>query len=168
MTAKKNILAFFIIGILGTLGHFVYEWTGKIYTVGLFFPVNESTWEHLKLLLFPTLIYFTVEYFTLKERPCNYIASSVIGIFIGMLTIVVVFYTYKGVIGTNIDFINILIYFLGVITTLIARQIFLKNLKCNISIIYFLIPILIFTMLFTLFSYNAPKLGIFEAPNLNP
>ena len=41
--------------ILGTLLHFLYEWTGYNYLVGFISPVNESTWEHLKLLFFPVL-----------------------------------------------------------------------------------------------------------------
>ena len=49
---KLNITI--IIGILavwvsGSLFHFVYDWTGKNTFAGLFFPTNESTWEHMKL-----------------------------------------------------------------------------------------------------------------------
>ena len=50
MTLKRNLIAFLVISILGTIGHFLFEWTGENAIVGLFFPVNESTWEHLKLL----------------------------------------------------------------------------------------------------------------------
>ncbi len=164
MTAKRNIIAFFIIGILGTLGHFVYEWSGDTAVLGLFFPVNESTWEHLKLLFFPAVIYFTIEYFLLEEKPKSYIPASVLGILIGMLTIIVVFYTYRGVIGQNIDFLNILIYYLSVAITLIVRQIALKNLKCNFSVLYFLIPLIFIALLFIFFSFNPPQIGLFVSP----
>ena len=48
---KLNITM--IIGILavwvsGSLFHFVYDWTGKNTFIGMFFPINESTWEHMK------------------------------------------------------------------------------------------------------------------------
>ena len=69
MSLKKNIIAFVIIGALGTLGHFLYEWSGDNRLVGYFFSVNESTWEHLKLLFFPTVIYSVFEYFLIKEKP---------------------------------------------------------------------------------------------------
>ncbi|MDD7025196.1 MAG: DUF6512 family protein, partial [Oscillospiraceae bacterium] len=42
--------------ITGTISHFVYEWSQNNFILGLFFPVNESTWEHMKLLFFPMLI----------------------------------------------------------------------------------------------------------------
>ena len=57
---KLNITI--IIGILavwvsGSLFHFVYDWTGKNTFVGLFFPTNESTWEHMKLAFLPMNLY---------------------------------------------------------------------------------------------------------------
>ena len=53
-----------IIGIiLGTIFHFTYEWSGKKVIIGLFSAVNESTWEHLKLLFFPMLITTFIGYF---------------------------------------------------------------------------------------------------------
>ena len=166
MSAKRNIIAFFIISIIGTLSHFVYEWTGKPYLIGLFFPVNESTWEHLKLLFFPSLIYFAVVYFTLKEKPKNYISATAISIIAGMVSIVVMFYTYQGVLGRNIDFLNILIYFLGVIVTVYIMQRILKTQSyssgtANVISLFFL---LLTAILFVSFSFNPPSLGIFLPP----
>ncbi len=53
---KIEITAFIAACILGVLFHFVYDWTGKNPAAAAFFPVNESTWEHLKLVFFPILI----------------------------------------------------------------------------------------------------------------
>lgn len=166
MSAKRNVIAFFIISIIGTLSHFVYEWTGKPYLIGLFFPVNESTWEHLKLLFFPSLIYFAVMYFTLKEKPANYASATAVSLFAGMVSIVVMFYTYQGVLGRNIDFLNILTYFLGVIVTIYLMQRILKTQSfssgiANIISLFFL-PLT--AILFIFFSFNPPSLGIFLPP----
>ena len=166
MSAKRNVIAFFIISIIGTLSQIVYDWTGKPYLIGLFFPVNESTWEHLKLLFFPSLIYFAVVYFTLKEKPKNYISATAISIIAGMLSIVVMFYTYQGVLGRNIDFLNILIYFLGVIMTVYIMQRILKTQSyssgtANVISLFFL---LLTAILFVSFSFNPPSLGIFLPP----
>ena len=38
---------------LGTLLHFVYDWSWQNQIIGAFSAVNESTWEHLKLIFFP-------------------------------------------------------------------------------------------------------------------
>lgn len=168
MSAKRNVIAFFIISIIGTLSHFVYEWTGKPYLIGLFFPVNESTWEHLKLLFFPSLIYFAVVYFTLKEKPKNYISATAISIIAGMVSIVVMFYTYQGVLGRNIDFLNILIYFLGVAVTIYIMQRILKtqSLSSGTANIISLFFLLLTAIIFIAFSFNPPSLGIFLPPSV--
>ena len=48
------ILAALASAILGTLWHFGYDWFPCALTA-LVCPVNESVWEHLKLLFFPPL-----------------------------------------------------------------------------------------------------------------
>lgn len=166
MTIKRNVIAFFIISIMGTVSHFVYEWTGKPYLIGLFFPVNESTWEHLKLLFFPGILYFVVLYFTLKAKPENYAPATAISLFAGMLSIVIMFYTYQGVLGRNIDFLNILIYFLGVIVTIYIMQRILKtqSFSSGISNIISILFLFVMAILFILFSFNPPSLGIFLPP----
>ena len=70
----KNLKLDMIIGIIfvsaiGTLWHFVYEWSGQNFIVGFFFPVNESTWEHMKMLFFPMLLYSL--YMLLMRNNCN-------------------------------------------------------------------------------------------------
>ena len=42
-----------VAAFLGTLNHFLYFLSGQSPIVALFCPVNESVWEHLKLLYFP-------------------------------------------------------------------------------------------------------------------
>ena len=52
---KSNIIkGILFVSIAGTLAHFVYEWSNNNYILGFFFPVNESTWEHMKLFFFPS------------------------------------------------------------------------------------------------------------------
>ena len=59
----STIIGTIFVSAAGTLLHFVYGWTGNHFIVGLFAPVNESTWEHMKLLYFPMLLYCAAEYF---------------------------------------------------------------------------------------------------------
>ena len=90
-------ISFLIASLLGTLFHFVYEWSGDNFFVGLFFPVNESTWEHLKLVFIPILLVSVLEYFISEiprnDYPCIKLRSALLA----MLIIVVLFYTYTGV-----------------------------------------------------------------------
>ena len=166
MSLKKNSIAFVIIGALGTLGHFLYEWSGDNRLVGYFFSVNESTWEHLKLLFFPTVIYSVFEYFLIKEKPENYIPAVVISVICGMLTIITLFYTINGILGYNVDFINISIYFISIISMLVKKNKLIKNqlFSVNIAHWFFLLVGLIISLLFIFWTYNPPSLGIFTPP----
>ena len=56
---KRAILSFFAAAALGTVWHFLYDVFPNPLTA-LIAPVNESVWEHLKLLFFPPLAVFFV------------------------------------------------------------------------------------------------------------
>ena len=63
---KRDLLkGIFFVLAAGSLAHFIYEWSGYSTAAGLFFPVNESTWEHMKLCFFPMLGYSFYLYFKL-------------------------------------------------------------------------------------------------------
>lgn len=100
----KQLKHYTINGILfvlvsGSLTHFFYEWSGHNPIVGLFTPVNESIWEHMKLLFFPMLAYSFFMVFKLKaDYPC--IRSALcFGILAGTLCIPILFYTYTALLG---------------------------------------------------------------------
>ena len=62
---------FLFTGALGTLLHFVYEWSGGSALAACVSAVNESTWEHMKLLFFPMLLYSLFLIGRLKgDFPC--------------------------------------------------------------------------------------------------
>lgn len=48
-----TIIGIIFVLVLGTIFHFLYEWTENNFVVGLFAPINESVWEHMKLVFFP-------------------------------------------------------------------------------------------------------------------
>ncbi len=160
---SKNIYAFLIIGILGTLGHFVYEWTGNNVLAGLIFPVNESIWEHLKLIFFPASVYFLAEYLLSDRKDENYIPSAIKSIFCGMLSVVVLYYTISGIIGKNIDFINILIFFAAVFITVYKRNKYISEGEefSEKQRTFLIISFIATAVLFMIWSYFPPKIGIF-------
>ena len=93
--------------IAGTLLHFTYEFFGENNFVALFSAVNESVWEHLKLLFFPLLLTTILGYIYMGKNIPNFLCSKALGIIISMLFIIIFFYTYTGIIGKSILFIDI-------------------------------------------------------------
>lgn len=115
---RKQSLIFFTVGafftlILGTAGHFFYEWSGKNPVVGLFFPINESVWEHMKLVLFPTALYLGTA--SLKVRGGNYALSSFVALFVGAALIPLLFYSYTGIVGKSVLAADITVFIVSVI-----------------------------------------------------
>ena len=167
MKLKYNLIAFLFIGIFATLGHFFYEWSGENILISYFFPINESTWEHLKLLFFPTIIFSIIEYIFVKNEIKNHIASVTISVIIGMFAIITLFYTYQGILGENVDFINISIFYVSLIIMLWVKNRIIESEKFNgqnATLICIFICFVI-TLLFVFFTYNPPVIGLFKTPH---
>ena len=87
MKFKISIWQFFGFGftsLFGTLLHFLYEWTGKNNFTALFSGVNESTWEHMKLLFFPLLIFSIIEYYIFGRNETYYWCIKLTGTILGL------------------------------------------------------------------------------------
>jgi len=164
----NSLKRFCIIGaiftvILGTISHFVYDWTGGNFLAGLFFPVNESTWEHMKLLFFPMFIYTLIAGKWMEEEyPCIYNAMFT-GILVGLVLIPTIFYTYTGVLGFNVDWLNIALYVVSVLAAYyvvyrVAQKCTGEDSKFLRYVMYALI------LAFMIFSVYPPSLGLFVSP----
>ena len=151
--------------ILGTLLHFTYEWSGKNVLVSGFSAINESTWEHLKLIFFPMLIFSIFEYFAYGKQLSNYVPVKVLSLIIGMIAIVVIFYTYSGIFGKNYLVADIATFF---ISTLIAyffsyKQLQMKNFSSSYEKQIFTVVIILLILFFIVFTFYPPHLEIFKS-----
>lgn len=104
---------FLFTGALGTLLYFVYEWSGGGALVGAFSAVNESTWEHMKLLFVPVFVFSVVQACLLGRNYPNLLAVRAISTVIGLALIPILFYTYTGILGRNVNWVDIAIFFLA-------------------------------------------------------
>ena len=164
-TLKKLLIkgTIFVL-ITGVLSHFVYEWSGNMRLLGLFFPVNESVWEHMKLCFFPMLIAsFYLNRKLASDYPC--ITSSLLfGVLLSTYLIPVLFYTYSGILGYHIAFLDISTFFASVILSFVA--IYKLTISCRVASYtqFFKLLIFITAICFFLFTSRPPDLGIFIAP----
>ncbi len=79
----------------GTILHFLYDWTGGSILVSPFSGVNESTWEHMKLLFWPLFLFSLVQWLFFRDQK-NFWCIKLAEILLGLLLIPVLFYTYMG------------------------------------------------------------------------
>ena len=190
----STIVCLIVASALGVLLHFAYEFTGNNAFVALFCPVNESTWEHMKLLFFPMLLVLFIQYAIIsyiKSSKINqyndnifkvcYIEGTFVGIVYGLVAIFVLFYSILGLIGFNVDWINIAIYFVSIIlafypyiklpsSNTYTYHYNKKNKsslcgKCGkIPAILCVIAIVVIMCLFFIFTYYPPHIGLFVDP----
>lgn len=163
---KSQIAGFVFTVVIGTLLHFVYEWSGGSPIVALFGAVNESTWEHLKLLFVPMLIFGIFEYFSYGRKLENFLPIRFLSILLGMAVIVVGFYTYKGIIGQDYLLADILLFVLAVYA---AYRFSYKRLKTHKYTSKFskglaIMGLLFLAACFLVFTFAPPHIQLFLDP----
>ena len=159
-----QLMGFAVSTLGGTLLHFLYGWLDKAKWIAPFSGVNESTWEHMKLLFWPTFIYAIIESFFFRERE-NFWCIKLRGILLGLLMIPVIFYTYNGVIGKSPDWINIAIFFIAAAIAFLYETVqFNKDTASCINSKIAFILLCGIALLFIVFTFATPEIGIFMDP----
>lgn len=124
-----ELAGFLATGILGTLLHFVYEWSGENIFAAAFSAVNESTWEHMKLLFFPLFLFSVIQVCAMGRNYPNFLAVRAVSTLTGLLLIPVLFYTYSGVWGSHTAWADITIFFLSALAAFLLDSRLLRRGK---------------------------------------
>ena len=149
--------------ILGTLLHFTYNLSGNSLFVASFSAINESTWEHLKLVFFPMLITTIIGLIYLGKTRPNILCARTFGMVTSMFFMVTFFYTYSGVVGNNYAIIDIISFFVSVsLGEYVSYKILTSYFKCKDKASITVLIVLLVS--FILFTYITPELGIFKDP----
>lgn len=136
MNRKINQLqwiGFLTVGAAGVLLHFLYDWLPFSF-IAPFSGVNESTWEHMKLLFWPLFIFALVEGAIWKEKPETFYCIKLKGALLGLALIPIIFYTFNGAFGKSPDWYNITIFFQAAAATFLWEAAQFKEEKpCGLS-----------------------------------
>ena len=148
----------------GTILHFLYDWTGGSILVSPFSGVNESTWEHMKLLFWPLFLFALVQRAFYKEQK-NYWCIKLAEILLGLVLIPVLFYTYNGVFGKSPDWVNITIFYISALLVFLFEWWAFKrdHLQCKHPQLAFVVICLI-GALFVVFTFAPPQIPLFQDP----
>ncbi len=167
-TKIKNYQIFSVIFtcILGTFLHFTYQFFCENMFIASFSAINESVWEHLKLLFFPMFLTTIIGYFYIGKNTHNFLCSKTLAILFSILFIIIFFYTYTGILKRSIVFIDISSFFVAVILgEYLAYKLITNNFICNNTIAIFILITLLIS--FILFTYFTPNIEIFRDPVSN-
>lgn len=103
--------------VVGTLFHFLYDWLGQPQILRFMLPTSESVGQHLKLLVYPNLIYGIIMCMPMQKYIRGYWTRLILGTIVGVVMIEVLFYLYTWILGRNYMWMDILIFVLSVVVS---------------------------------------------------
>ena len=103
-----------IISIVGTLAHFLYDISNHNKIIGLFTAVNESTWEHIKIAITPTLLWGLYDGYMYGSNS-NYFIAKLCSLLVITFVIPLIFYSQKILFKKDFALINILSFYVAII-----------------------------------------------------
>ena len=109
----NTIVSIIIISAVGTLAHFLYDLTRHNQIIGLFAAVNESTWEHIKIALTPTLLWSLVDGIFYGQNP-NYFLAKLVSLIVPVIVIPVIFYGYRSFSKKSVLAVDILMFYVAI------------------------------------------------------
>ena len=161
-----QLLGFSVTALGGTLLHFLYDWLGEAKWIAPFSGVNESTFEHMKLLFWPMFLFAIAESFFFRDRE-DFWCVKLKGILLGLILIPVLFYTYNGAVAKSPDWLNIAIFFISAAAVYIYEtrlfnadegEVRCKSPRLAIG------ALCVIALLFVVFTFATPEIDIFKDP----
>ena len=150
--------------IIGSVFHFIYELTGKHIIVGLISPVNESIFQHIKMIILPIICWWTLYYFI---KGCKdgisgekWFAGALASLLTNIILIPGIFYLYTGALGIESLIIDILILFISVFCgQLIGLHFYRYSKGFDTTIVQCIFVFII--VLFAIFTLYPPDIPFF-------
>ena len=126
--------------------------------------MNESTWEHMKLLFWPMFLFALVQRLFFRDQE-NYWCVKLAQVLLGLILIPVLFYTYNGVFGKSPDWINIAIFYITALLVFLFEWLAFKKdwLQCKHPWRAFA-TICLIGVLFVAFTFAPPQVPLFQDP----
>lgn len=160
-----EITGFIFTNILGTLLHFVYELSGNNKFIALFSPVNESPWEHLKMIFFPFFLFTIFLSIKLKNDKFDVFYANYTAVVLGMIGILAYFYTLNGILGGSNEWVNISSFFVGTTISAVVSYFLINNsigrgMPNYIGFAMMIISIIVFGI----FTFEPPIIPLFQDP----
>ena len=149
---KIKIIGIFVIFSLAFISHFMYDWfSNSIFSI--IFPVNESIWEHMKLIVTPVLFFSIFEYILYNNKKIlynNFILSYVISTIMGIVCYLILYLPVHYLFGHSSIFAILLLFFIFILVELVSY-----------SNIIGVLSIIVIYIIFGYLTYNPIKNDLF-------
>lgn len=158
-----SIIGIFVTFLLAAGWHYLYSDVAKCGVTAAIAPVNESPWEHAKLLFVPAIIWYVILYFIAGRKFPNYIFSHAAALPVMPAMMLLLFYAYQLVRPESIVIDIIIAFIVLALGQLIAYSLTVSKYRLsgagyNTAAMAIVLGML---ALFTAFTYSPPRWEIF-------
>lgn len=160
---KYILLGIPVLFIIGSLFHFLYDFSGELFIVGLFAPVNESVFEHIKMVVLPIFLWWSLYYLFQKDdlNADVWFTSALLSMLTAIITIPVLYYFYTEAFGVESLLIDILILLVAVTAGQLLGLHYYKYGK-GVNYLIPLSAMVLIILLFAFLTVFTPRLPIFQ------
>ena len=150
-----KIIGLFGIFLLCFLFHFIYDWfPNSLFSI--FFPVNESIWEHMKLIYSSYVFYGIIDYLLIKKNKIsinNFLIQLLLIPIIGIILYLIIFIPIYNLVGENMIVSIGLLFIIIIIEQLISYFMLIKK-EIKYQNIIGIIGIILIYILFGYLTYK--------------
>jgi len=114
---------------IGSILHFVYDWSGHHHLAAIFGAVNESYWEHIKIAVWPVAITQLVLFALGGWRYPSFIPAATVALYSIPISMIGLVFVYKSATKRNVLALDIGVF----AVTIIAAQVIFTQLLEQLS-----------------------------------
>ena len=164
--ARWQLGGFLFVCAAGTALHFLYQWSGESVAAAPFAAVNESVWEHMKLLFWPMLLWAGAERAVLGGYSRGFWPAKALGTLLGLALIPALYYTYTGALGISVMWVDIAIFFVAAAAAFLAEtRMLARDWRCRGGArASALVLLLLLSAAFVLCTFVPPRFPLFRDP----
>ncbi len=131
----------------------------------MFSALNESSWEHMKLLVAPTILVAIFQKIMIGSIYNN-LWSSLLVLFVVELISIPLLYEILKLFKKEVPlFLTILLFYLAILLGIVAEYVMMRKGVLILSETFSFVIISIIVFLFAIFSYFPPKTSLFKDPD---
>lgn len=152
-------ISFILLCLASSLFHFLYSAT-QFKPLKIIAPIDESVFEHAKIIFYPLLIFCICVFFVKKPNSLDFLCVASKALVVSIIFMIISFYTYTGIVGKNYLILDIGIAFASLAIGLLVIYDFFEKGK-TAHILWVIAAIILFLSM-TVFTFKKPNLPLFK------
>ena len=123
------------LGIVGSVLHFLFDWTRHNRIVAVIAAVNESYWEHIKIAIWPVFLLQAILFSTGGFAYSSFVPAATIALYSIPVSMVGLVFLYKAIFHRNILWLDISLFFVVIGIAQVLFVLILEQLSADVSLV---------------------------------